>query len=408
MNETYQEVFHMLSNALFSYSMAGLRVDNWEEVFREMKAQSVAALPYEWLKLQNDSQSETIARWKKLGLQSQTQWVKLMHGQSQLLSLLKEKNINCVILKGSAAAMAYPKPFLRQMGDVDFLVKRCDRDRTAQLLEENGYALTDEKDEKAHHYGYIKDGVRFELHWKVGIVQDSDEVLLSLFEEGIRNREIRETDGYAFPVLPTDLNGLVLISHINQHLRSGLGLRQIIDWMMYVHKIQDMSDDVWTKKLRPLLQKTGMEKLALCVTVMCQRYLGLPETLDGCETVDIKVCDELMEYIMEKGNFGRKSGETGKIASVYLDMSNPVRMVKRLQAGGMSNWSAARKHGYLRPVAWLFQIGHISKRLIKKHITLQDMAEQHTEGVKQRELIKKLGLEVKRSIDIDACDGKDI
>lgn len=261
---------------------------------------------------------------------------------------------------------------------------------------------------KFTHYGYIKNGIHFELHWRIGIVQQSDEGLLSLLEEGVENREIKETEGFTFPVFPTELNGLVLISHINQHLRSGLGLRQIIDWMMYVHQIQDLSDDVWTKKLRPLLQKTGMEKLALCVTVMCQRYLGLPELLGGCETVDIKVCDELMEYIMEKGNFGRKSGETGKIASVYLDMSNPIRMFKRLQAGGMLNWSAARKHGYLRPFAWLFQIGHISKRLIKKRITLQDMAEQHTEGVKQRELIKKLGLEVKRSIDIDACDRKDI
>lgn len=111
MNETYQVVFHMLSNALFLNSMADQRVDNWEEVFQEMKAQSVAALPYEWLKLQNHSQSETIARWKKWCLQSQTQWVKLMHGQSQLLSLLKEKEIDCVILKGSAAAMAYPAVF---------------------------------------------------------------------------------------------------------------------------------------------------------------------------------------------------------------------------------------------------------------------------------------------------------
>ena len=32
--------------------------------------------------------------------------------------------------------------------------------------------------------------------------------------------------------------------------------------------------------------------------------------------------------------FGRKSGETGKIASVYLDMSNPFRIFKRLQEGG--------------------------------------------------------------------------
>ena len=38
-------------------------------------------------------------------------------------------------------------------------------------------------------------------------------------------------------------NGLVLLGHINQHLEEGLGLRQILDWALYVDKALD--DDAW-------------------------------------------------------------------------------------------------------------------------------------------------------------------
>ncbi len=397
-NKTYLEVFRLLRAALFpADGEQPQHLEDWNAVFREMQAQSVAALPYAWLKEQRESEPEVYSAWLTRCLQSQARWVKVMSGQSQLLALLEENGIECVILKGAAAAMAYPNPSLRQMGDVDFLVRRSDRDRAAAILEENGYSLEHEKDEKSHHYGYTKGGISFELHWRIGVVHDSNEKLLSLFEEGIARREIRETGAFSFPVLPVELNGLALVFHINQHLRSGLGLRQIIDWMMYVDQLSDAAG-VWTEKLRPLLRETGMEKLALCVSVMCQRFLGLPKTLDGCETVDPAVCGELMSYIMEKGNFGRKSGKTGKISSVYLDMSNPFRVIKRLQKGGMTRWKAAKKHRILRPFAWAYQAGSIRRELKRNHISAKEMSNQHAQGVRQRELMKALGLDVERSI----------
>ena len=134
------------------------------------------------------------------------------------------------------------------------------------------------------------------------------------------------------------------------------------------------------------------------MSAMCQRFFGLPKTLDGCETVDAALCDELMAYIMEKGNFGRKSGKTGKISSVYLDMSNPVRFFKRLQTGGMTRWKAAKNHPILRPFAWIYQIGSVSRELAKNRISAKEMADQHARGVRQRELMKALGLDVERSI----------
>ncbi len=314
-----------------------------------------------------------------------------MYGQNQLLKLLEKNGIPCVIIKGAAAAMAYPHPTLRSMGDVDFLVKRSDFQRTASLLEANGYLLAHEKDDTMHHYAYSKNGVSYELHKRLAIVQESDDSLISLFEKGIDQRELRSIENFTFPVLPYDLNGLVLIFHINQHLRSGLGLRQIIDWMMYVNQL---TEEQWNE-LGRLLKETGMERLAYTVTLMCQRYLGLRTIVENDDTLP---CDELLDYIMEKGNFGRKVGERGRIASFILTENSPIKFFKRLQGGGLSNWKAAKEHIVLRPFAWIYQSVRILGILIRKRIKPSDMLSQKDKGIEQRKLIEKLGLNIERDI----------
>lgn len=301
-------MFKLLEASLFTDEDISLQ--EWNSVFTEMKEQSIAALPGEWLK----TYMPEAKPWITYCSVQQGQWIRVMHGQDQLVHLFEEHSIPCVIIKGAAAAMAYPHPMLRSMGDVDILVKREDQNRAAELMETNGFTLTHDKDQLRHHYNYSKDNISFELHRRLPVIDNEDEKLLSLFEDGIDHREWAEIENYRFPVLPTYLNGFVLIFHINQHMRSGLGLRQIIDWMMYVNRL---SPTQW-EELRDMLRCLGLETLALTVTGMCQKYLGLPRTFSGCETIDPQVQDDLMNYILEKGNFGRKAGLDGRMAAFSL------------------------------------------------------------------------------------------
>ena len=278
---------------------------------------------------------------------------------------------------------------LRVMGDVDFLVRRADYEKTADLLEKNGFKLAHKKNAESHHYAYIKDGLSYELHKRMAIVRESDKALSELFDSGITNREIMQVGSFSFPVLPSDLNGLVLLFHINQHLRTGLGLRQIIDWMMYI-------DKNGIERLLPLIRKFEMEKFAFTVTAMCQKYLGL-KTIIPME--DDYPCDELMEYVLSKGNFGRKSGNKEKIATAVMNMSNTIRAFKRLQAGGQARWKVVKKHKFLMPLAWIYQIIFIIRDLNQKKITFKQFWKQREEGLEQRKLIKRLGLNVDRMID---------
>ena len=153
---TNDMVFQILRASLYS-SNDDVQLSDWKPVFEEMKVQAVAALPEAWLK----TNLPTAKTWLNYCAQKQGQWVRVMHGQDQLIHLLDSHNIPCVIIKGAAAAIAYPHPSLRSMGDVDVLVKRVDLIRAAELMEANGYSLEHEKNDSVHHYGYKKDKLSF-------------------------------------------------------------------------------------------------------------------------------------------------------------------------------------------------------------------------------------------------------
>ena len=103
--------------------------------------------------------------WQESVLQNQANFVRVLHGQSQLVNLFEQAGIPLVILKGAAAAVFYPEPFRRAMGDVDFLVPQERFEEAAALMEKNGYVLNyPATSENPRHLGYTKNGIKFELH----------------------------------------------------------------------------------------------------------------------------------------------------------------------------------------------------------------------------------------------------
>ena len=378
------EMFDVLRASLFTDE--ALSISDWQPVFEEMKQQSIAALPGVWLKKHMKADP-----WLAYCNMNMGKWVQLMHAQDQLLRLLEAHEIPCAIIKGAAAAMAYPHPSLRSMGDVDLLVKRSDFERAAALLEENGYALCEE-DLVSYHNAYVRNHITFELHKRLPVILDGDEKRIALFEKGIDMREWHETAGYRFPVLPVMLNGLVLIFHIDQHLRDGIGLRQIIDWMMYA---DHLSPEEW-EGLRPLLEDAGMEKLARTVTALCQRYLGLRKIVEEDAALPV---DALMAFILERGNFGQKAGFDGRINSFALASTGKGGLYKRLRLRGLERWKAARKYPVLRPFAWIYQIFWILGELLRSKKSPRAILKHVRHGMQQRQLIDALGLTMENTID---------
>ena len=145
---------------------------DWEAILTELENQAVIGIPLEYMINNTDAPDELKQEWTVMVYSQVAEWTKLMEAQTALIKLLQDNNISVAIIKGSAAAINYPKPDYRSMGDVDFFVHAQDFDKTYELLRENGYDFAADaskgqmhlEDEKYHHVELKKNGVTFELH----------------------------------------------------------------------------------------------------------------------------------------------------------------------------------------------------------------------------------------------------
>ena len=86
------------------------------------------------------------------------------HGRRKLHQMMEELKVPYCILKGVPRAAYYPEPLLRQMGDIDFLVRKEDLEKVGQKLETIGFSKIESKDYH-HHIDYEKDNILLEMHF---------------------------------------------------------------------------------------------------------------------------------------------------------------------------------------------------------------------------------------------------
>lgn len=280
-------------------------------------------------------------------------YVRMVEVQNKAVRVLSGAGITHAVLKGTAVGIYYPQPYLRVYGDIDILVHPEIYQSAILLLSENGFKW-------GGSFGKIEtslysNGFRIELHQSVPglerVVTEKD--IHSFIMDGLNEIEIGliTNPSCEFPMLPWQQNGLEIIWHIREHLYNGLGLRQIIDWMMFTDHCLKTEKEY--KEFNSILEQTGLSKLARTLTRMCQIYLGLDPEISWCSDVDESLCVQLMDYVMEQGNFGNKKSFE-KVTKVLIRYNNPIIFVKKLQEEGLNSWPTCNKKRILRPFAWVY------------------------------------------------------
>lgn len=392
-------IFDIVQAALFQKEIEISKKVELNRIFQEMKDQTIAGIPYEWLSSKNILDVETKKQWDKFMMFQMAFWIKLMQEQENLIQLMKQNYINMVILKGTAAAIYYPKPEVRSMGDIDFFVNPKDFQKACKIMIENGYRSVHEKQTSPHHIAFKKNKVTFEVHKSLSIIArnhvgNHQEYLQTFMENGLVLAEQKKIEHWEFPTFPRLQSGLVLLLHITQHLKTGLGLRQILDWSMFVN--QELDDEIWKTEFQPILQKIGLETMAITVTRMSQIYLGLTtEGITWCLSADQKLCEKLLEYFMEKGNFGKKAAEKERGVKVLSVDKNLLEFLKKLQYNGRNNWKLTEKYWILRPFAWIYQMCiYIQLALNRKH-PISTFRKDWKKSRERIQLFRKLKLFIK-------------
>ncbi len=287
------------------------------------------------------------------------------------------------ILKGTSAAKYYPHPYYRSMGDIDIIVQENDGTIACQQLLNAGYLENTSKEAmiSGRHRQFRKNGIEVEIHTGFAYHHDpeKEKTLDTWIVSNIPTSH----------VLPDNLNGLVILNHISYHIDVGIGLRQIIDWMMFVSKC--LPDEKWPT-FQVLAQETGQEQLALITTRMCELYLGLPEHR-YCVEVDPAVCEMFMDYVLSCGNFGKKMEEDYKTSQRFIASMRTVKGAYQfLQCRGLMNWPAVNKYMFLRPFAWIYQAFRYLKKGLLREGTLKKLKTEREMAKKRNMLFDALGV----------------
>lgn len=371
------QLLNVLKSALFCNNRNESSAIDCSILIDEADKQKVLALISD--SIQSADSSQTVMHTKAY-------YMKLVYEQSCLINLFKDNKIPLVILKGTAAAMYYPKPFLRSMGDVDFVVpyERFDEART--VLDANGYVFrSDFGDDR--DYEYIKNDVVFELHHHFS----KDPAVEKFVQDGIKNKVSGIVTGAEFPCLPPVENGLVILDHIRHHFKtSGIGLRHLIDWMMYAHSV--LNDEFWNDRFQPMAKSSGLERFAIVLTATCRKWLGLPDDYSWCQGVDDDLMDQTIEFFLANGNFGRKLERRGtKVENVSAGLKSKGRF-RYLQSTGEMTWKALKKHPWLRPFAWIFQSCRFAKRGFVALFRNKGFKKELEDGLSKGEYYRRLGI----------------
>lgn len=357
-----------------------------QEIYEELKRQAIATLPMPYLTQLNIS-NELKKEWKSYALQQISYNTNIVYTQAHLPIV-----VPYVILKGTSAAQYYPHPEFRIMGDIDIMTRREDLEIACQQLVDNGYIVLNELNREIT---LVKNGVAVELHRRFAALNDPEKA--KYLDDLIINNI---TPSH---VLPDMVNGLVLLEHIDQHMEGGIGLRQIIDWMMFVDKC--LPDGKWTE-FEALTENTGLTKLAIVTTHMCEMYLGLPHR-EWCKQADEALCSQLMEYIFNCGNFGNKKASAAAISeNVFAYARTPKMAFKLLQKQGMKNWQAAQKHKGLRPFAWLYQANRYMFRGLKRGQALSQIKAEYKSAKKRNDMFDALNIKTAAKGIVVYKDGK--
>ena len=390
---TEKELFcKVISAAMFpkTHRMPDIPGEQYSVLHERLKSHTLALLPAALL---NSAEMPEALRqqWQKELFTQKLRFGQYLIHQEAVLHLFAQAGIPCVVLKGTVSASYYPEPAYRAMGDIDLLVRPRDRQSAVRLLKENGFRASGYRD--AIEQGFRKGYVPLELH--IGICPEGQyaDTINTLLLNHFAEMESKELYDFVFPCMTEMCNGLVLLEHMHHHLRDHLGFRQVIDWMLYVDAHLD--DKAWNANLRGLFTQCGLERFAIVITAMCQRYFGLrTEGISWPQNADAALCEELFDHIYVMGNFGNQLEANQKSAAGMLRDRSLLCVLKDLQKVGLDNWELCRSHPWLRPFAWLYQIFLYLYRIITERYNMSVLLviKERRRFRKTMELMKKLGL----------------
>lgn len=381
---------HFLRNSS-DYSTDSAVALDWNKIYAEFRFHSIETLAIDSIDDINIPPEIEIS-WKNDIILKSSHFLKILRVQEEITQCLNSNGIRWAVLKGLSAAIYYPNPKQRAIGDIDILVSEDDFSKAKDCLSKVGFVFANNIYTYDRHITARKNGIEIELHRFFANTRNkgNDKALNDMLFDSLSHCKTVHIDDVSFSSLPETETGLVFIEHIWHHIRTGIGLRQILDFIMFVDKTID--DEFWNDSFKEAAEIFGYVPLCKVIARVGQLYFGLDESIEWCKDIDDNLACEFLELVISQGDFGSKSSNSFNSTIRVLNKRNEGfrSFIKYEQASGMINWKAAQKNKLLRPFAWVYGLTrHIIITISNKN-NIASLKSNQKQSRKQAELLNKL------------------
>lgn len=239
----------------------------------------------------------------------------------KIVQELRSEGIDPYVLKGQGIAQYYPNPDLRQCGDIDLYVGQKDYERTCEIVGAMAAAEDHEYDEEILKHFHTRIGnVPVEIHRYTDVYYQKrlNRIYQEISDEGLCAEPVMvDIAGFKIMTPPVDFNVFYIFNHLWHHfIADGVGLRQICDWAMLLHKYHRQIN---LDHLQGMLEKMGLMKQWKVFGNIAVDVVGLPkDEFPFYDTSYVKLTEKVYRLVMLEGNFGQANLKDENRPSGYL------------------------------------------------------------------------------------------
>ena len=314
MTSSETQYFALLRSALWDTPVAIEGPIEWEAVMRLAKHHANTALlcgVASQMTGDNRPAADLLIKMQAAMRNNLLSQMRLKQILASAVLLLRENDIDPVLLKGFGLAMLYPNPSLRQFGDIDLYVGLDHFHEACRLLRTlpGGYNWGEEVD-KGHQYNIEFGQYPMEIHRVSADMDDPKmaKIYTAIERDGLHDHTQRvDYEGLEITLPSKEFVVFYTFYHAWHHfLISGVGWRQISDVALALHAYHGQLD---LDKLKQWLGSMRLMKPWQAFGYLMVEQLGLPEVeMPFFDAQCRRTAQRLYHKVMEVGNFKRHSG----------------------------------------------------------------------------------------------------
>lgn len=275
LTSTYDLLFSLLRSALLGETCP-VEIDNFAALLREAQRQAVDGFLYALPQLSVcEEERPLLKQWIGGLLPLEMANRQMNQVVVELARTFDAAHLRYVLLKGQSCAAVYPRPLLRRAGDIDLYIAPQHFEEAKCVLQNLGFVFDHQT---LLHEVFERKGVTVELHRALQPMQWPPAVqhLKQMMHKEVDTvgewQHFVEIDGYNVPILPPQLNVVLLTAHIMVHATHlGIGLRQLVDWGMVLTTYGHRLDRALLKNALSQLHLTRFYRILSAFSV---EYLG--------------------------------------------------------------------------------------------------------------------------------------